>query len=56
MSNGAEDDAKSVEVGTREVGHQSNLKGGQSSAQVGELWKAKCDIYSDWCYIMHSLM
>ena len=44
MSSKAEDDAKSVEVGTREVGHQSNLSGGQSSARAGKLWKTNCDI------------
>ena len=31
-SSGAEDDANSVEVGTRKVGHWINLSGGQSSA------------------------
>ena len=31
-SSGAEDDAKSAEVGTHEVGHWSNLSGGRSSA------------------------
>ena len=42
-SSGSEDDAKLVEVGTHEVGHQSDLSGGQSFAQVGEFWKTKCD-------------
>ena len=32
MSSRAENDAKSAEVGSHEVGHQSNLSGGQSSA------------------------
>ena len=32
VSSGAEDDAKSVEVGTRKAGHWSDLSGGQSSA------------------------
>ena len=32
MSSGAEDNAKSVEVGTHKVGHWSDLSGGQSSA------------------------
>ena len=36
-SSRAEDDAKSVEVGTHEAGHQSDLSGGQSSARVGEI-------------------
>ena len=31
-------------VGTREVGHLSDLGGGQSSMQAGKFWKAKCDI------------
>ena len=43
-SSRAKDDAKSVEVGTREAGHRSYLSGGQSSARVGNLWKTKCDI------------
>ena len=33
-----------MEVGTRKVGHQSNLNGGQSSTQVEKSWKTKCDI------------
>ena len=44
QSEGAEDDTKSVEVGTCKVGHQSDLSGGQSSVQAGKLWKTKCDI------------
>ena len=32
VSSGAEDEAKSVQVGTHEVGHWSNLSRGQSSA------------------------
>ena len=43
-SSGAEDDAKSVEVGTHKVGHWSDLSRGQSSGRVGQLWKTKCDI------------
>ena len=43
-SSGAKDNAKSVEVGTRKVGHQRNLSGGQSSMRAGKLWKTKCDI------------
>ena len=35
-SSGAEDDAKSAEVGTREAGHRSDLNGGQSSAIAGK--------------------
>ena len=31
-NSGAKDDTKSVEVGTSEAGHQSDLSGGQSSA------------------------
>ena len=34
VSSGAEDDAKSEEVGTREVGHPSDLSGGWSSTQA----------------------
>ena len=37
VSSGAENDAKSAEVGTHEAGHRSDLSGGQSSAQVGKL-------------------
>ena len=44
VSSGAEDNAKLAEVGTHEVGHWSNLSGGQSSMQVGKFWKTKCDI------------
>ena len=64
MSNGTEDNAKSVEVGTCKMGHWSDLIGGQSSARAGEFWKTKCDItlrlvkcyaclniilYAPWC-------
>ena len=34
VSSGAEDDAKSAEVGTCEAGHWSDLSGGQSSARA----------------------
>ena len=44
MSSRAEDNAKSAEVGTHEVGHRSDLSGGRSSMQVGKSWKTKCDI------------
>ena len=44
VSRKAEDDARSVEVGTHETGHQSDLSGEQSYAQVGKFWKTKCDI------------
>ena len=44
VSNGAEDGAKSTEVGTHKVGHGSDLSGGQSSTQAGKFWKTKCDI------------
>ena len=42
-SSRAEDDAKSVEVGTHKVGYQSDLSGGQSSVQARKFWKTKCD-------------
>ena len=44
MSSGAKDDAKSAAVGTREVGHRSDLNRGRSSVRVEKLWKAKCNI------------
>ena len=48
-SSRAEDDAKSVEVGTHKVGHWSDFSGGQSSMQAGKFLKTKF-------YIMHSLL
>ena len=47
-SSRAEDDAKSLEVGTHEVGHWSDLSGGQSSVQVEKFWKPKCDTMLRW--------
>ena len=34
----------SVEVGTRKVGHWSNLSRGQRSVRVGKFFKTMCDI------------
>ena len=36
VSSGAEDNAKSVEMGTYKAGHRSDLSGGQSSVRVGK--------------------
>ena len=44
MSSRAEDYAKSEEVGTHEVGHQSDLSSRRSSAQVGKFGKTNCGI------------
>ena len=55
-SSGAEDDAKSAEVGSCEVGYQSDLSRGQSSAQVGKFDKHSVILCLDWCNIMHSLV
>ena len=35
-SSGAEDDAKSAEVGTHEAGHRSDLHGEKSSTRAGK--------------------
>ena len=45
-----------MEVGTHEVGLQSGLSIGQSSAQMGKFWNTKCDIMLRLCNIMHSLV
>ena len=46
MSSAAENDTKSMEVGTHEVGHQSDLSGGQSSTQVGKILENKVWYYT----------
>ena len=38
------DNTKSVDVGTHEVGHWSNLSGEQISAWARKFYKTKCDI------------
>ena len=46
MSSKAEGNAKSVEEGTCEAGHQSNLSGGGSSAQEGKFFENKVWYYA----------
>ena len=41
MSSGAKDDAKSAAVGTREVGHRSDLNRGRSSVRVKKIVESK---------------
>ena len=56
VSSRAEDDDKSAEVGTHEVGHRSDLSRGQSSMRVGTFWKQSVILCSDWYNITQSLM